>query len=262
VDHPVESAAWLTDGSGPAVPEEGTNGDRVADEPASQALRKGFRRDGPRGSARGEAWQEGPYGGSTVSKSGISAAPGGTASEEPGEAVFTPSQTETTRVGPAFIPDQPATATETENSGRTFSPYGALAKARAASRKTPVSGRRRANLTLTRLEPWSVMKFSFLMSLVAWLVLFVAVAVLYYALAAVGVFTAIEHTVSNVTSSKGSTGTSISHWLSASRVLGYTMLLGAVNVVLITALATIGSMIYNIVTKLGGGIEVTLEESE
>ena len=45
---------------------------------------------------------------------------------------------------------------------------------------------------------------------------------------------------------------------SASRILGYTMLLGAVNIILITALCTVGSMIYNLVTHLGGGIEVTL----
>jgi hypothetical protein len=40
------------------------------------------------------------------------------------------------------------------------------------------------------------------------------------------------------------------------------MLIGAVNVVLITALSTVGSMIYNLVTHLGGGVEVTLKETE
>ena len=118
-------------------------------------------------------------------------------------------------------------------------------------------------LTLSRLEPWSVMKFSFLMSLVAWVVLFVAVAFLYFVLSSLGVFTSIEHTLGSVTSSSGSSaGSSISHWFAASRILGYTMLLGAVNIVLITALSTIGSMIYNLVTHLGGGIEVTLRETD
>ncbi len=122
---------------------------------------------------------------------------------------------------------------------------------------------RRADLVISRLEPWSVMKFSFLMSLVAWVVLFVAVAFLYFVLSSLGVFTSIEHTLGSVTSSSGSSaGSSISHWFSASRILGYTMLLGAVNIVLITALSTIGSMIYNLVTHLGGGIEVTLRETD
>ncbi|HEV2371911.1 MAG TPA: DUF3566 domain-containing protein [Streptosporangiaceae bacterium] len=106
------------------------------------------------------------------------------------------------------------------------------------------------------------MKFSFMISLVAWLVLFVAVTVLYYALSGLGVFSSIQSTLSSVTSSQGSAGTSLNQWLSASRVLGYTMLIGAVNVVLITALSTVGAMIYNVVTHLGGGIEVTLKEPE
>ena len=121
---------------------------------------------------------------------------------------------------------------------------------------------RRADLVVARLEPWSVMKFSFLMSLVAWVVLFVAVAFLYFTLSSLGVFTSLQHTLSSVTSSSSSSGMNLNHWFSASRILGYTMLLGAVNIVLITALCTIGSMIYNLVTHLGGGIEVTLRETD
>jgi Transmembrane domain of unknown function (DUF3566) len=136
--------------------------------------------------------------------------------------------------------------------------------AKAAKTSNPaaqVAGRR-AELVVARLEPWSVMKFSFLMSLVAWVVLFVAVAFLYFTLSSLGVFTSIEHTLSSVTSSNNSSGMNLKHWFSASRILGYTMLLGAVNIILITALCTVGSMIYNLVTHLGGGIEVTLRETE
>jgi hypothetical protein len=68
--------------------------------------------------------------------------------------------------------------------------------------------------------------------------------------------------VSSVTSGKDSSGVKASNWFSASRVLGYTMLIGAVNVILITALATIGSVVYNLVTHVAGGIEVTLKETD
>jgi hypothetical protein len=138
----------------------------------------------------------------------------------------------------------------------------ALGGAAAAARPGTQAPARRADLVVSRLEPWSVMKFSFLMSLVAWVVLFVAVAFLYFVLSSLGVFTSIQHTLTSVTSSSGSAGTQLSHWFSASRVLGYTMLLGAVNIVLITALSTVGAMIYNLVTHLGGGIEVTLRETD
>jgi hypothetical protein len=122
---------------------------------------------------------------------------------------------------------------------------------------------RRAQLVLSRIEPWSVMKFSFMVSLVGWVILFVAVAALYYVLNRLGVFHSIQSTITDVTSSKGSAGADANgQWFSASRILGYTMLIGAVNVVLITALATVGAVIYNLVTHLAGGIEVTLKETD
>jgi len=121
---------------------------------------------------------------------------------------------------------------------------------------------RKANLVISRVEPWSVMKFSFLISLVLWIVMFVAVALLYYALSSLGVFDALQRTLASVTSSQTSAGVDLTKWTAAPRILGYTMLLGAVDVVLITAISTVGAVVYNLVTHLGGGIEVTLKETE
>jgi hypothetical protein len=180
---------------------------------------------------------------------------------------------------PAQLSEPASSAGPDETSGRTTT-FSAIprsrylagaaaalpgkAKVKSAKPAKPASqaAGRRADLVVARLEPWSVMKFSFLMSLVAWVVLFVAVAFLYFTLSSLGVFTSIEHTLTSVTSSNNSSGMNLGHWFSASRILGYTMLLGAVNIILITALCTVGSMIYNLVTHLGGGIEVTLRETD
>jgi hypothetical protein len=124
------------------------------------------------------------------------------------------------------------------------------------------SNKRQAMLTLSRVEPWSVMKFSFVASVVAFIILFVAVAVLYMVLSALGVFDSLQNQVSSITSSQNTAGTNISHWFSASLILGYTAMLGALNIVLITALSTIGSVIYNLIAKTVGGIEVTLRETD
>jgi hypothetical protein len=124
------------------------------------------------------------------------------------------------------------------------------------------SSKRQAMLTLSRLEPWSVMKFSFIASVVAFIILFVAVAVLYMVLSALGVFTSLENQVASITSAKNTAGTDISHWFSASLILGWTAMLGALNIVLITALSTIGSVIYNLIAKTVGGVEVTLRETD
>jgi hypothetical protein len=182
---------------------------------------------------------------------------------------------------PAQLTEPPAQHGGTDEPGGRTSTFSAIPRSgylagaaaalprKAKSARSAKSGKpaaqvagRRADLVVARLEPWSVMKFSFLMSLVAWVVLFVAVAFLYFTLSSLGVFTSLQHTLSSVTSSSSSSGMNLNHWFSASRILGYTMLLGAVNIVLITALCTIGSMIYNLVTHLGGGIEVTLRETD
>ncbi len=121
---------------------------------------------------------------------------------------------------------------------------------------------RQAHLTISRVEPWSVMKFSFAVSVVAFIVLFVAVAVLFAVLSALGVFDSLQHLVNNVTSSQNSAGYNVKKWFTASRVLGYTVLLGGLNIVLITAMSTIGAVIYNLTSRLIGGVEVTLKETD
>ncbi len=106
------------------------------------------------------------------------------------------------------------------------------------------------------------MKLSFVVSLVAFVILFVAVSVLYGTLSTLGVFESLQKVVSSVTSSQGSAGVNAAKWWSASRVLGYTALLGSLNIVLITAMATIGAVVYNLTSRLVGGVEVTLRETE
>jgi hypothetical protein len=132
------------------------------------------------------------------------------------------------------------------------------ARPKASSKRSS----RQAHLTLARVEPWSVMKFSFVVSLVAFVILFVAVSVVYSTLSALGVFTSLQHVVQSVTSSTDSSGVNAAKWWTESRILGYTALLGALNIVLITAMSTIGAVVYNLTSRLIGGVEVTLRETE
>ncbi|HME63716.1 MAG TPA: DUF3566 domain-containing protein [Streptosporangiaceae bacterium] len=150
-------------------------------------------------------------------------------------------------------------------------PVSVAASAKASPEGTPLGGTRpkaskrssrQAHLTIARVEPWSVMKFSFVVSLVAFVILFVAVSVIYGTLSALGVFTSLQHVVQSVTSSQDSGGVNAAKWFTASRILSYTALLGALNIVLITAMATIGAVVYNLTSRLIGGVEVTLRETE
>ncbi|GAA2617956.1 DUF3566 domain-containing protein [Actinomadura fulvescens] len=128
----------------------------------------------------------------------------------------------------------------------------------------PAKSARKAQLQLARLEPWSVMKFSFVMSLVCFVVLLVAVVVLYMILSGLGVFDSISGTIDELTRDPRQNGGGLDagNWFSFSRIFGYTVLVGALNVLLITALSTVGSVIYNLAADLVGGVEVTLKEAE
>ena len=128
--------------------------------------------------------------------------------------------------------------------------------------KAPRRAPRQTQLVVARVEPWSVMKFSAVVSVAAFIVIFVAVAVLYAVLSGLGVFDSLQHFVNTVTSSKNNSGTNIRGWFSAARILGYTGMLGSLNIVLITAMATIGAVIYNLISRAIGGIEISLRETD
>ena len=157
---------------------------------------------------------------------------------------------------PAAAP--PVTVTPAKPApGRAPVPAGGKPQKGSAQRPA-----RQAHLTVARVEPWSVMKFSFVVSLVAFVILFVAVSILYGTLSALGVFESLQRVVTSVTSSQDSAGVNAAKWWSASRVLGYTALVGSFNIVLITAMSTIGAVVYNLTSRLIGGVEVTLRETE
>ena len=121
---------------------------------------------------------------------------------------------------------------------------------------------RDAQLVISRIEPWSVMRFTFFVGIVGWVILFVAVTLTYFVLSSLNVFPSIEQTISSLTFVKGQPVSSVASWFSAKTIIGGTMLAGAIDVFLITALATIGAVIYNLVTNITGGIEITLEEAD
>lgn len=139
----------------------------------------------------------------------------------------------------------------------------AVRAARAAVSQAAARGPRRARLRLKRIDPWSVMKFSFAVSIVLFIVLVVATTVLYIALDAMGVFNTVNDMLTMIMGTSGETGIDTEDFrITAKGVIGAAALLGVVNMVLFTALATLGSFIYNVCADLVGGIEVTLSERD
>ena len=156
--------------------------------------------------------------------------------------------------------------TRTLSSAATEHRESAVAGTGKQGRRTasaPGKGPRRARLRLTRIDPWSVMKTSFLLSVAFGVVMFVAVFMVWSVLGAAGVWDSINSTVASVV--EGDSNTSdfdVTNYLGMGRVLGFTLLVSIIDVILLTAIATLTAFLYNMAAALLGGIEVTLAEDE
>jgi hypothetical protein len=113
---------------------------------------------------------------------------------------------------------------------------------------------RRAKLAVKRLDPWSVFVTSLVLSLLLGLITIVAAFVLYWVLSALGVPQSINTNVGDVTKTQ--------NLVTQGKFVGIASLIAAANVLLLTALATIGSMLYNVVATFTGGLELTLSERD
>ncbi|MCX4828108.1 DUF3566 domain-containing protein [Streptomyces sp. NBC_00006] len=136
----------------------------------------------------------------------------------------------------------------------------AVRRPRTGARTTPRT--RKARLRVAKADPWSVMKVSFLLSIALGICTIIAAAVLWMVMDAMGVFSTVGGTISEATGSNESNGFDLQSFLSLPRVLMFTTVIAVIDVVLATALATLGAFIYNLSAGFVGGIELTLAEDE
>lgn len=137
---------------------------------------------------------------------------------------------------------------------------GAMRRPRTGASTTPRT--RKARLRVAKADPWSVMKVSFLLSIALGICTIVASAVLWMVMDAMGVFSTVGGTISEATGSNESNGFDLQSFLSLPHVLMFTAIIAVIDVVLATALATLGAFIYNLSAGFVGGIELTLAEDE
>jgi hypothetical protein len=179
-------------------------------------------------------------------------APGtGTGAGAPGSAAAAPDakgpSTEIIPVVPGG-PDQ-AAAKSSETQGGNKSKVG-------TARRT-----RKARLRLSRLDPWSVMKTSFLFSIAAGIMLVVAVYAIWTVISTSGLFDSMNEIVRSVVSTPGDTTPfRVQEYINTQKVMGVTALIAVVDVLIFTAVATLGSFLYNLAATMLGGLEVTLAE--
>ncbi|WP_246246467.1 DUF3566 domain-containing protein [Isoptericola sediminis] len=116
---------------------------------------------------------------------------------------------------------------------------------------------RRVRLSVSRIDPWSIMKLAFLLSVALGIMTVVATAVVWYSLNSIGTFATIQEFL---ISTLGPQAVDITQIVQFERTLSLATLIALVNVVLFTAIATIMAMLYNITAALVGGVHLTLTD--
>ncbi|MDA3628599.1 DUF3566 domain-containing protein [Saccharopolyspora oryzae] len=172
-----------------------------------------------------------------------------------------------TQTIPKQFADQETVRTKVPQSARTtvsFTGAGAGSGSSARNASTPSArrpsrGPRRASLQVKRVDPWSVLKLALVLSVALFFVWMIAVAVLYGVLDGMGVWEQLNGTFSELTQPDDAAAEPL---ISAARVFGVASIIGAINIVLVTALATVAAFIYNVAADFAGGVEITLSERE
>jgi hypothetical protein len=156
---------------------------------------------------------------------------------------------------------QPAPDRTSETSTSSGSGRSATDEARQNRVQVPrrTRGPVRASMQIRRIDPWSTLKVSLLLSVALFFVWMIAVAFLYLVLGGMGVWSKLN---SNVGDLLNNTSGSSGELVSSGTIFGGAVLIGLVNIVLLTAMATIAAFVYNLTTDLIGGIEVTLADRD
>jgi hypothetical protein len=128
------------------------------------------------------------------------------------------------------------------------------AAANRAARTARARGPRRARLQLRHVNPWTVLKFSCVLSIALFFVWLIVIGVLFGVLDGAGVIGKINNAYTTIQ------GGDSKPPVTAGVVFGGAAIIGVVNIVLFIALTTVGSVVYNLCADLVGGIEITLSE--
>lgn len=130
------------------------------------------------------------------------------------------------------------------------------ASAGMAQRSTP----RLARLYVSRVNPWSVMKVGFMLSVALAVVIITAVAITWWALDYSGVFITLARTVDEILGA-GTTTFDLEALVAFERVLGASIVIAAMEIVLVSVLAALFAILYNLTVGMTGGVEITFSDS-
>ncbi|MDF2420107.1 DUF3566 domain-containing protein [Trueperella pyogenes] len=127
----------------------------------------------------------------------------------------------------------------------------------AAEAKSMDVGIRRVRMTISRVDPLSALKLSFLVSVGVGIMIVVAAILLWFTLDAMHVWARIEELLVTLNSAPL---LELGQFMQFGRVVSFAVVVGVIEVVLMTALGTITALLYNVVAMLVGGLYITVTD--
>lgn len=249
----------------------------------SKGVRIGGKKDSSNSGAASESAPAAASGAGSASGAGASAAsaPAGTGTGKPQQDGAKKDDSETTVMQTSGTR---TTAQGSQNAAQTesVSPSGGEAAASAAS--GPASGAasgpsavtaqssqglrmsgsaqrkgpRTVKLAVSKVDPWSVMKMTFMLSLALGIATIVVMFVLWLVLEVTGTFGSLQAALAEFAGEEGAD--QLLQVFGLGRILSFAVIIAVVNVILMTALSTLTSIIYNIGSSLVGGFHLTLTD--
>ena len=119
---------------------------------------------------------------------------------------------------------------------------------------------RRVKLSVSRVDPWSVMKLSFLLSVAVGIAGVVMIVGLWMILSSMGVFADMSRTVDTVLNTSNGVKFDLMDYIGLGRVVSLSIVIAVIDVILMTAISTLGAFLYNVSSSLVGGLQITLTD--
>jgi hypothetical protein len=122
--------------------------------------------------------------------------------------------------------------------------------------RVPGGGSRQAKVVITRVQPWSILKFSLLFYFCIMLIFVFSLLILYWLLGLIGVLDTVTKTLQQFAFGSTKSGFKINGFWIFSRLF----VVGVIGVVGWSIVNMFIAVLYNLVADVIGGVQITMSE--
>ena len=118
-------------------------------------------------------------------------------------------------------------------------------------------GIRRVKMTISKVDPLSALKIGFITSVAIGIMIVVAMMILWFVLNNMKVFSQIDDLLQTLNQPDL---LRLGEYLEFGRWMSFAVIIAIIDVVLLTAMAAVGALLYNLIASLVGGQRITVTD--